>query len=144
MIEALVLVGGITTHPTSPARAESRYKNRIASPGVIANPYSAVTVGNSTFKTGVIYGTDSVGAAILGSVSHLKLTDNIGFVFGGYNYNKKEFHAKNLESPNFGGITPLIGADISFKLYEGKGYVIESHNILSVITTHSVGIKFEI
>lgn len=135
-------MGGITTHPISPSHIQNRYKNRIGDYGTILNPYTMVMMGNNTFKTGILYGTDSAGGEILGSVNHVKLHNNIGLVFGGYNYNEKLYQKRGLKSPNINGITPILGMDVSFKLYEGKSYTIESHNLLSVITTHSIAIKF--
>lgn len=143
MLEVLVLMGGITTHPFSPSHIQNRYKNRIGDYGTIFNPYTMIMMGNNSFKTGILYGTDSVGGTILGSVSHVKLHENIGFVFGGYNYNESLYKERKLKSPSINGITPILGMDVSFKLYEGKTYTIESHNLLSVITTHSIGIKFK-
>lgn len=144
MLEALVLVGGITFHPFSPSNIQNRYKNHIGDYGMIFNPYTAVMLGSDRFKTGAIVGTDSVGGSILGSISHFKLTSNLGLVVGGYNYNRSTFKAKKLTSKNIAGITPIVGIDVSFKLYEGKNYTVESHNVLGLITTHAIGIKFNI
>jgi len=144
MVEILALVGGITTHPLDSGNISSRYKNAIVSNGVIANPYSAVLAGNNKYKTGILYGVDSLGGSIIGSISHITLHQNIGIVLGGYNYNKDLFESKGVVPPNIAGITPVIGFDFNFNIYKSRSFSIESHNIISTITTHSVGVKFDL
>jgi hypothetical protein len=144
MVEILALVGGITTHPLDPSKTSSKYKNTIASNGTIVNPYSAVLAGNNKYKTGVLYGVDSLGGSIIGSISYISLHQNIGIVVGGYNYNKDLFESKGVVPPNIAGITPVIGFDFNFNIYKSRAFSIESHNIISTITTHSLGVKFDI
>ena len=141
-MEMLILLGGLTTHPFSPSFIQDRYKNHLGN-GIISNPYAGLMIGSDIFKTGILLGKDSVNGTIYGSISQFKLHNNISFVFGGYNYNKNIYKDRGLTSPNFRGITPIVGLDLNFELYKGKGYTIESHNILSGITTHSIGIKFK-
>lgn len=142
-MELLILMGGLTFHPISPRNLDQHYNNHIGPLGMIANPYGVILVGDNRHKIGVIHGLDSVGGKILGPIIHTKLTENFAFVVGGYNYNRSIYNSRGMASPSIGGITPIIGLDANFELYRGKSYAIESHNILSIITTHSIGIKFE-
>lgn len=137
MMEALILVGGLTFHPMNP---DANYANKIAPVGGIVNPYSIVMMGSSTIKGGMILGRDSKNRPISGLTGSYQFHNNLALVVGGYN---DTGHNQNTVKMFNKKLVPVLGVDASFKLYQGKGYSIESHNVLSIITTHSIGVKFD-
>ena len=135
MLNLLVLLGGLTTHPFNP-----EFKQSVAPMGTILNPYSIIALGSDTSKLGFIMGQDSMKRSISGPIYVHKLHDNISFVGGFYNDNGHNRIKFNVIDRNY---VPMIGVNIQFKMYESDRFSIESHNLISVITTHSVGINFK-
>ena len=130
-------MGGLTTHPFNPNFNRS---NVIGSFGTIYNPYNIIMVGDDKIKAGVISGFDSIEKPIFGPILSFKLHDNISAIGGFYNdngHNKVTFKLNNVD------YTPVIGGDIHFKLYNSNKFSIESHNVISIITTHSIGINIK-
>ena len=133
-----LLYGGITHHYLG---SSLPYCNRIGnnSFGTIHNEYVIGLIGNEQSKIGLISGKDSACGNILGPIATTNMSDNIDFVFGGYNTNFKKFHELGIEPPSIAEFTPVVGLDYKIKLSNN----ISIDNLISIgIITHSVRIDF--
>jgi hypothetical protein len=133
-----LLYGGITHHYLG---SSLPYCNRISNNkfGTISNEYFIGLAGNKNNKIGFISGKDSACGNIFGPITTVNISNNIDFVLGAYNTNKKEFNKLNIEPPSIAGVTPVIGLDYRIRITNN----VSIDNVISLgIVTHSIRIDF--
>lgn len=105
--------------------------------GTITNSGIALMYDYGDIDIGLLLGTDSTCSPIVGSINKYKLSNNVGFVFGAYNYNRKEFEKRNLDGFYVGNITPFIGINYDIRI---TGRIYLANFISPVIITHGIRI----
>lgn len=137
-----ILMGGITHHYIG---SHLPYCNTINNYGTISHSYTAVMVGNSKAKAGVLIGKDSACGPIFGGLSSFALTEYTEFVLGGYNTNFKQFRQRGIEPPTLFNITPVIGIDFKLPVIQTEEFKVSVDNLVSLgIITHSVNFTFKL
>ena len=135
-----LIYGGITHHYLA---SSLPYCNRINNVGTIHNEYVIAMAGSQDAKIGILKGKDSACGDIMGPISSFAVSENVDFMLGGYNANVKEFEKLGIVTPNFGGITPVVGFNLKLPLIKTKSFQMDINNLVSIgIITHALSVSF--
>ena len=153
-----VFGGDITYHLLDFSGDTSAYRQKISPDGkLIYNPTYGVRYTNETDKdywsATAFGGNNSLGYPMGGAAYTTGVKPNkyvqLGFVVGGYIQDGQPFYSLGIVPPSLGGIgteilTPIIGAEINFKVKLTDSVFIKESNLISFITSSfvSVGVEF--